>query len=95
MGYFVEPTLIETIDSGYRLLGEEIIGPVVTAFAYEDSKWSDLTSKHAYLAVHVGELTLDPELHHPRPARNAPARGPSAEANDIHGSLIVGTRSTV
>ena len=30
-GYFIEPTLVETDDPGYRLLCEEIFGPVVTA----------------------------------------------------------------
>lgn len=38
-GYFVEPTLVETRDPGYRLLGEEIFGPVVTAYVYPDDKW--------------------------------------------------------
>jgi 1-pyrroline-5-carboxylate dehydrogenase len=41
VGYFVEPTLIETADAGYRLLCEEIFGPVVTAYAYPDAKWSE------------------------------------------------------
>jgi 1-pyrroline-5-carboxylate dehydrogenase len=41
VGYFVEPTLIETSDAGYRLMCEEIFGPVVTAYAYADSKWSE------------------------------------------------------
>ena len=41
-GYFVEPTLIETNDPGYRLMCEEIFGPVVTAYAYPDKQWSDL-----------------------------------------------------
>ena len=41
VGFFVEPTLIETNDPGYRLLCEEIFGPVVTAHAYPDSKWSE------------------------------------------------------
>jgi 1-pyrroline-5-carboxylate dehydrogenase len=40
-GYFIEPTLVETKDPGYRLLCEEIFGPVVTAYAYEDSAWTD------------------------------------------------------
>jgi 1-pyrroline-5-carboxylate dehydrogenase len=40
-GYFVEPTLIETKDPGYRLLCEEIFGPVVTAFVYPDEKWAE------------------------------------------------------
>ena len=39
VGYFVEPTLIETDNPGYRLLCEEIFGPVVTAYAYPDGKW--------------------------------------------------------
>src|SRR5258705_4792356 len=38
-GYFIEPTLIETKDPAYRLLCEEIFGPVVTAYAYQDSAW--------------------------------------------------------
>jgi 1-pyrroline-5-carboxylate dehydrogenase len=37
-GWFVEPTLIETDDPGYRLLCEEIFGPVVTAYANPDAK---------------------------------------------------------
>jgi len=41
VGYFIEPTLIETSDPAYRLLCEEIFGPVVTAFAYPDAKWSE------------------------------------------------------
>ena len=40
-GYFVEPTLVETNDAGYRLLCEEIFGPVVTAYAYPDEQWED------------------------------------------------------
>jgi 1-pyrroline-5-carboxylate dehydrogenase len=38
-GYYIEPTLIQTEDPGYRLLCEEIFGPVVTAYVYPDSKW--------------------------------------------------------
>src|SRR5947208_1917377 len=40
-GYFISPTLIETTDPGYRLLCEEIFGPVVTAYVYPDAKWSE------------------------------------------------------
>jgi 1-pyrroline-5-carboxylate dehydrogenase len=40
-GYFITPTLIETRDPGYRLLCEEIFGPVVTAYVYDDSKWTE------------------------------------------------------
>ena len=41
-GYFIEPTLIETKDPGYRLMSEEIFGPVVTAHAYPDNTWPQL-----------------------------------------------------
>jgi 1-pyrroline-5-carboxylate dehydrogenase len=41
-GYFIEPTLVETSDPGYRLMCEEIFGPVVTAHAYPDDKWDDI-----------------------------------------------------
>jgi 1-pyrroline-5-carboxylate dehydrogenase len=40
-GYFVEPTLVETKDPSYRLMCEEIFGPVVTAYAYDDAKWTE------------------------------------------------------
>jgi 1-pyrroline-5-carboxylate dehydrogenase len=42
VGYFIEPTLVETDDPGYRLLGEEIFGPVVTAFVYDDDRWLEM-----------------------------------------------------
>jgi 1-pyrroline-5-carboxylate dehydrogenase len=38
-GYFIEPTLVQTEDPGYRLLCEEIFGPVVTAYVYDDARW--------------------------------------------------------
>ena len=40
-GYFVHPTLVETTDPGYKLLCEEIFGPVLTAYVYDDAKWDE------------------------------------------------------
>jgi 1-pyrroline-5-carboxylate dehydrogenase len=40
-GWFVEPTLVETRDPAYRLLCEEIFGPVVTAYVYPDARWKE------------------------------------------------------
>jgi 1-pyrroline-5-carboxylate dehydrogenase len=40
-GYFIAPTLIETDKRDYRLMCEEIFGPVVTAFVYDDNEWAD------------------------------------------------------
>jgi 1-pyrroline-5-carboxylate dehydrogenase len=39
IGWFIDPTLVQTDDPGYRLLCEEIFGPVVTVFVYDDAKW--------------------------------------------------------
>ncbi len=40
-GYFIAPTLLQTEDPGYRLLCEEIFGPVVTAYVYPDGRWEE------------------------------------------------------
>jgi 1-pyrroline-5-carboxylate dehydrogenase len=40
-GYFIAPTVVETHDPSYKLLQEEIFGPVVTLYPYDDGKWLD------------------------------------------------------
>src|SRR5918999_1679763 len=40
-GYFIEPTFVEAHDPGYRLLCEEIFGPVVSAYVYDDARWEE------------------------------------------------------
>ncbi|HUZ81216.1 MAG TPA: L-glutamate gamma-semialdehyde dehydrogenase [Gaiellaceae bacterium] len=40
-GYFVEPTVIETRDPDFRTMREELFGPVVTTYVYDESKWED------------------------------------------------------
>jgi 1-pyrroline-5-carboxylate dehydrogenase len=40
-GWFVQPTVIETSDPGFRTMREELFGPVVTAFVYDDSRYED------------------------------------------------------
>ena len=40
-GYFIEPTLVQATDPAHRLLCEEIFGPVVTAYVYQDKKWTE------------------------------------------------------
>jgi 1-pyrroline-5-carboxylate dehydrogenase len=42
VGYFIEPTLVQTDNPGYKLLCEEIFGPVLTAHAYADSKFAEI-----------------------------------------------------
>jgi 1-pyrroline-5-carboxylate dehydrogenase len=40
-GYFIEPSLIQTEDPGYRTMCEEIFGPVVTVYVYPEGTWHD------------------------------------------------------
>jgi 1-pyrroline-5-carboxylate dehydrogenase len=40
-GYFVAPTVIETEDPDFRLMRDELFGPVVTAYVYPDDQWED------------------------------------------------------
>ena len=40
-GYFIEPTLVESSDPSYRLFCEEIFGPVLSVYAYDDAKWKE------------------------------------------------------
>ena len=41
VGWFVEPTLIQVEDPGYRTMCEEIFGPVLTVHVYPAAKWSE------------------------------------------------------
>jgi 1-pyrroline-5-carboxylate dehydrogenase len=52
-GWFIEPTIVETDDPSHRLMREEIFGPVMTVYVYEDAAWAqtlrtvDATSPYA------------------------------------------------
>jgi 1-pyrroline-5-carboxylate dehydrogenase len=40
-GYFVEPTVIETSDPNFRLMRDELFGPIVTTYVYPESKFEE------------------------------------------------------
>jgi 1-pyrroline-5-carboxylate dehydrogenase len=40
-GWFIDPTFVRVDDPKHRLMEEEIFGPVVTAYVYEDAKWDE------------------------------------------------------
>jgi 1-pyrroline-5-carboxylate dehydrogenase len=40
-GFFIQPTLVEAQDPSHRLMREEVFGPVVTAYVYDDAKWAE------------------------------------------------------
>lgn len=48
IGYFVEPTIIVTTNPFYKSMTEEIFGPILTIYVYDDSKenfWEDVIKK--------------------------------------------------
>lgn len=53
VGYFVEPTVIKTTNPRYESMVEEIFGPILTVYVYDDKDWSktlelvDSTSPYA------------------------------------------------
>jgi len=40
-GYFIEPTIIETVDPHFVTIEEEIFGPVLTVYVYKDEKFEE------------------------------------------------------
>ena len=40
-GFFVQPTVIATEDPGFRLLRDELFGPIVTTYVYDERRWDD------------------------------------------------------
>lgn len=40
-GWFIEPTVIEVTDPRHPLMRDELFGPVMTVFVYEDAAWDD------------------------------------------------------
>ena len=40
-GYFIEPTIIETLDPQYVTMCEELFGPVLTLYVYDENKFED------------------------------------------------------
>jgi 1-pyrroline-5-carboxylate dehydrogenase len=40
-GYFVEPTVIETRDPDFRLLRDELFGPIVTTYVYPEDRYEE------------------------------------------------------
>jgi 1-pyrroline-5-carboxylate dehydrogenase len=38
-GFFVQPTVITTEDQSFRLLRDELFGPIVTTYVYDEKRW--------------------------------------------------------
>ena len=75
-GWFVQPTVIETSDPDFRTMKEELFGPVVTAFVYDDSRYDDTldlvdqgTTYGLTGAVFARDLRRDRDDARPAPLR--------------------------
>ncbi len=42
IGYFIQPTVIRTKDPKYRTMCEEIFGPVLTIYVYDENKYDEI-----------------------------------------------------
>lgn len=42
VGYFVEPTIVQTTDPTDRIMSEEIFGPVLSIFVYPDAQVDEM-----------------------------------------------------
>jgi 1-pyrroline-5-carboxylate dehydrogenase len=60
-GYFIDPTIIMAPTAKYKTMCEEIFGPVLTIFVYEDKEWSnmfnivDTTSEYALTGAVIAQ----------------------------------------
>ncbi|QJD95080.1 L-glutamate gamma-semialdehyde dehydrogenase [Mucilaginibacter robiniae] len=62
VGYFVEPTVIEVKDPYYRTMCEELFGPVLTVYVYEDDQFEaimDIIDKTSPYALTGSILSQD------------------------------------
>ena len=61
VGYFVEPTIILTRNHQFKTMKEEIFGPVVTLYVYDDKNWEEMldivdnTSEYALTGAFISQ----------------------------------------
>ncbi len=61
-GYFIEPTVVVTSNPKFKTMVEEIFGPVITIFVYDESKWEetlDLVDNTSDYALTGAILSVD------------------------------------
>ena len=54
VGYFIEPTVIVTTNPKYETMCNELFGPIITIYVYEDEQWEDVLE----LVDQTGEYAL-------------------------------------
>ena len=61
VGYFIEPTIILTRNHQFKTMKEEIFGPVVTLYVYDDKNWEEMldivdnTSEYALTGAFISQ----------------------------------------
>ena len=61
-GYFIEPTVVLTSNPKFKTMVEEIFGPVITIYVYDESKWEetlDLVDSTSEYALTGAILSVD------------------------------------
>lgn len=61
-GYFIEPTVVVTSNPKFKTMVEEIFGPVITIYVYDESKWEetlDLVDNTSEYALTWAILSVD------------------------------------
>ncbi len=41
-GWFIEPTVVQVDDPAHRLMKDELFGPVLATYVYDDARWDDV-----------------------------------------------------
>ena len=62
-GYFIQPTVVETTDPHFKLMEEEIFGPVLTLYVYDDTDLAErpqAVRHHEPLRAHRRHLRPGP-----------------------------------
>ena len=87
-GYFVEPTLVEAKTPDYRLMCEEIFGPVLTAYVYHDERLAEtLDDRGRDLAVRADRRGV-------RAATGAAVREASPALRNAAGNFYINDKPT-
>ena len=92
IGYFIEPTLLLTDDPAYETMEEEIFGPVVTIYLYEDAHFEttlDLVDKTSPYALTGAIFSRDRSAVRTASIRLADAAG-NFYINDKPTGAVVG-----
>ena len=83
VGYFVEPTIIETTDPHFKSMEEEIFGPVLTVFPYDDDKVDEAVKLCDTTPAPCSARTASPWRRSPTPSAMRPATSTSTTSPPV------------